>query len=111
MITGIRGAMITSIRPYARYQPQARSGNTMATPTMSSAISACCRRHNVIGRATHRVSENRTLTKISQDCGQRLNSFMILSVTEWEHHQALKRFRRIGSCNACGRLLILFDSV
>eukprot|EP01043_Picozoa_sp_COSAG02_P034921 COSAG02_NODE_2469_length_8749_cov_4.425202_2_plen_167_part_00 len=54
----------------------------MATPTMSSAISSCCHRHNVIGRATHRVSENRTLTKISQDSGQRLTSFMILSVTE-----------------------------
>ena len=62
--------------------PPARSAPTMATPTMSSAISTCCRRHNVIGRATHRVGENRTLTKITQDSGQRLNSFMILSVTE-----------------------------
>ena len=69
-----------SVSPLAL--PLARSATTMATPTMSSAISACCRRHNVIGRATRRVNENRTPTKISQDSGQRLNSFMILSVTE-----------------------------
>eukprot|EP01047_Picozoa_sp_COSAG01_P058802 COSAG01_NODE_6976_length_3409_cov_1.806647_2_plen_142_part_00 len=62
--------------------PRARSAPTMATPTTFPAMSACYRLHNLIGRATHRVSENRTLTKISQDSGQWLNSFMILCVTE-----------------------------
>ena len=53
--------------------PLARSASTMAAPTTFPSISCCRRRHNVIGRATHRVSENRTPTKISQDSGQRLN--------------------------------------
>ena len=64
--------------------PRACSAPTMATPTTFPAISACSHRDKLIGLATHRVSENRTLTKISQDPGQRLNSFMILSVTEWD---------------------------
>ena len=87
-----------SVSPLAL--PPARIARTMAVSTTLRAISACCRQHNLIGRSTHRVSENQTPTEISQDSGQRLKSFMILSVTESDNQfPAENRDPRIDRMN------------
>ena len=57
---------------------QSRVGNTNTFVVALTIVATIHAAH----KAILRFSENRTLTKITEDSGQRLNSFVILSVTE-----------------------------